>query len=192
MPRNRDSERCGVYGDSLTDDQEAEPRAIIQEFRHVFTDLPGKTDPVQHRGNLITDQPIRCRPYAIPFSVRETLRNDIKDMLRMNVIRGSESPNVFPVVIVRKPDRTNTICIDYRKLNKMTVVDPKPMTSMTDLMQELSDDKIFTKIDLSKGYRQIPIAEGDIQKTAFVTPDGVRRPGWCTYEFLKMPFGMIN
>ena len=93
-------------------------------------------------------------------------------MLRMNVIWESESPYAFPVVIVRKPDGTNRICMDYRKLNKITVGDPElmtPMMPMTDPMQELSDNKFFTKINLSKGYWQVPVAEGDIQKTAFVT-----------------------
>ena len=59
------------------------------------------------------------------------------------------------------------------------------MPTAEHLFQKLSGDKFFTKIDLSKGYWQITIPEEDIPKTAFVTPDG-------SYEFLKMPFGMIN
>jgi hypothetical protein len=59
------------------------------------------------------------------------------------------------------------------------------MVTVEDLLSKLSQDKCFSKIDLSKGYWQIPVATQDIPKTAFVTPDG-------TYEFLKMPFGMVN
>ena len=59
------------------------------------------------------------------------------------------------------------------------------MPTAEHLFQKLSGDKFFSKIDLSKGYWQITIPEEDIPKTAFVTPDG-------SYEFLKMPFGMIN
>ena len=59
------------------------------------------------------------------------------------------------------------------------------MPTTEHLFQKLSGDKFFSKIDLSKGYWQITIPEEDIPKTAFVTPDG-------SYEFLKMPFGMIN
>ena len=59
------------------------------------------------------------------------------------------------------------------------------MPTAEHLFQKLSGDKFFSKINLSKGYWQIAIPEEDIPKTAFVTPDG-------TYEFLKMPFGMIN
>ena len=106
-------------------------------------------------------------------------------MLSMGVIRESTSAYASPVVIVRKTDGTNRICIDYRKLNKVTVFDPEPMVTADDVFHDLSGDQYFTKVDLSKGYWQVPVAVEDIHKTAFVTPDG-------SYEFLKMPFGMMN
>ena len=59
------------------------------------------------------------------------------------------------------------------------------MTILKDLFQQLGKSKFFSKIDLSKGYWQIPVAKEDVFKTAFVTPDGA-------YEFLPMPFGMKN
>ena len=49
----------------------------------------------------------------------------------------------------------------------------------------MSHAKYFTTLDLSKGFRQVRMNEEDIKKTAFVTPDG-------HYEFLKMPFGLVN
>ena len=103
----------------------------------------------------------------------------------MGVIREHSSPYASPVVVVKKKDNTNRVCVDYRKLNKLTVFDPEPMPNTEHLFQELSGDKFYSKIDLSKGYWQITIPEEDIQKTPFVTPDG-------SYEFLKMPFVMIN
>ena len=54
-----------------------------------------------------------------------------------------------------------------------------------DLFQQLGKSKFFSKSDLSKGYWQTPVAEEDVFKSLFVTPDG-------TYEFLRMPFGMKN
>eukprot|EP00794_Sanderia_malayensis_P004220 gene4220-4782_t len=68
---------------------------------------------------------------------------------------------------------------------ELTVFDPEPMITSEDLLRRFSEDKYFSKINLSKGYWQIPVAESDIHKTAFVTPDG-------SCEFLKMPFGMVN
>nr|XP_006823664.1 PREDICTED: uncharacterized protein LOC100372741 [Saccoglossus kowalevskii] len=173
------------YGRNLTHDQEQSVRCLVHEYKHIFTDLPGTTNLIQHRIQLRTDEPIRSRPYPVPYSVRESLKEDIQSMLKMGVIRETESPYASPVVIVRKKDGSNRICIDYRKLNKVTVFDPEPMVTADDMFQYLSKDKYFTKVDLSKGFWQVPVAGEDIHKTAFVTPDG-------TYEFLKMPFGMMN
>ena len=77
------------------------------------------------------------------------------------------------------------MCVDYRKLNRVTVADPAPMTTAENLFGKLGKCHYYSTIDLSKGYWQIPVAEEDIRKTAFVTPDG------C-YEFLRMSLGMKN
>ena len=75
--------------------------------------------------------------------------------------------------------------VNFRKLNKITEVDPEPMATALDLFSRLSGKKYLSKIDLSKGYWHIPAAPKDEYKRAFVTPDG-------QYEFLQMPFGMVN
>ena len=89
------------------------------------------------------------------------------------------------MVVVKKKDGSNRICVDYRKRNRITVTDPEPMTTAEDLFQKLGQCQFFSKIDLRKGYWQIPVADEDIYKAAFVTGDEY-------YEFLRMPFGMKN
>ena len=89
------------------------------------------------------------------------------------------------IVMVKKKGGSNRACVDFRKLNKITKVDPKPMTTAEDLFRPLSGKKYLSKIDLTKGYWQIPVAPQDVYKAAFVTQDG-------QYEFLQMPFGMVN
>ena len=172
-------------GPNLTDEQRTEFTDLAKQFTDLFTEAPGTTDLVQHHIKLTSDEPVRSRPYPVPYSMRESLRKDIADMIKMGVIRESSSPYASPVVVVKKKDNTNRVRVDYRKLNKLTVFDPEPMPTAEHLFQKLSVDKFFSKIDLSKGYWQTAIPEEDISKTAFVTPDG-------SYEFLKMPFGMIN
>ena len=98
-------------------------------------------------------------------------------MLDMGIIRESKSSYASPV--------TNRICVDYRKLNRLTEVDPTPMPNPDEIFHKMAKSKFLTKLDLSKGYWQIPVATEDILKTVFVTPDG-------SYEFMKMPFGMVN
>ena len=159
--------------------------SLIQEIEPLFTDKPGSTSLIEHTINLTSDVPVRSKPYSVPYGVRELLRNDIQEMQDLGIIRVSNSPYASPVVIVKKKDGSDRVCVDYRKLNKLTVFDPEPIVTSEDLFRRFSEDKYFSKIDLSKGYWQIPVAENDIHRTAFVTSDS-------TYEFLKMPFGMVN
>ena len=83
--------------------------------------------------------------------------------------------------MVKKRDGSNRVCVDFRKLNKITEVDPEPMTTAEDLFRRLSDKKYLSKTDLTKEYWQIPVAPKDVYKTAFVTPDG-------QHEFTRMPY----
>ena len=69
-------------------------------------------------------------------------------MMKMGVIRESSSPYALPVVVVKKKDNTNRICVDYRRLNKLTVFDPEPMPTAEHLFQKFNGDKYFTRIDL--------------------------------------------
>ena len=117
--------------------------------------------------------------------MREELRNEVDTMLEMGVVRLSTSPYASPIVMVKKKDGSNRVCVDFRKLNKFTEVDPEPMTTAEDLFRMLSGKKYLSKIDFTKGYWQIPVAWEDVHKTAFMTPDG-------QYEFTRMSFGMVN
>ena len=72
----------------------------------------------------ISTQIMKDNPVA--YGIRESLRNDMQEMKDLGVIRDSNSPYASPVVIVKKKDGSNRICVDYRKLNKLTVFDPEP------------------------------------------------------------------
>ena len=111
---------------------------MIEEFRNVFTDLPGSTDLAVHRIQLTSDHRVKSKPCTIPFHMKSELENGIRDRLKMNIIRASESPYASPVVLVRKPDGTNQLCVDYRKLNRLTICDPEHMTPLVDIVQDLA------------------------------------------------------
>ena len=172
-------------GLELSATQINELKASLDQFAEVFSDVPGRTDVIEHEIELIDEDPVRSRPYPLSYAVRQNLKEEIDQMLNLGIIRPSTSAYASPIVIVKKKDGSNRICVDYRKLNKITVSDPEPMKTAEDLFQKLGKSKYFSKIDLSKGYWQIPVKETDIAKTAFVTPDG-------RYEFRRMPFGMKN
>ena len=173
--RQREGVRDVKLGDELPEDL----RRVLKEL------VPGETDVIQHQIRLTDDTPIRCKPYRLPYAIREELRNEVDTLLEMGVVRQSTSPYASPIFMVKKKDGSNRVCVDFRKLNKITEVDPEPMTTAEDLFQRLSGKKYLSKIDLTKGYWQIPVAPEDVHKTAFVTPDR-------QYEFTRMPFGRVN
>ena len=168
----------------LTNSQKLEIFQILSKFSEIFTDVPKQTNAIECNLHLTTNEPIRSKPYPIPQAVRETVRSEIKDMLSMGIIRPSTSSYASPVVMVRKKDNSVRFCVDYRKLNRIIMLDPEPMPNPDELFTELSKDKYFSKIDMTKGYWQIPMAPEAIPKTAFVTPDG-------HYEFNYVPFGLV-
>ena len=88
-------------------------------------------------------------------------------------------------MIVRKPDGSNMICINYRKLNKVTVFDGEPTANADDIFVEVGKDKYYSMLDMTKRYYQTKMAEEDTMKTGFMTPDG------C-YVFQRMPFSLLN
>ena len=109
--------------------------SLIQKFKPLFTDKPGSTSLIEHTINLTSDVPVRSKPYSVPYGVRESLRNDIQEMQDLGIIRVSNSPYASPVVIVKKKDGSDRVCVDYRKLNKLTVFDPEPMVTSEDLFK---------------------------------------------------------
>ena len=102
-----------------------------------------------------------------------------------NIIRPSTSPWSSPVVLKKKLDGTYRFLVDFRRLNSITKKDAYPQPSVEELIYRLSGHSYFTKLDLKSGYFQIPIAEADKEKRAFVTPDG-------HYEFNVLAQGLMN
>ena len=148
-----------------------------------MTDLPGRINIAAHDIKVTLDEPIRSRPYPLPHALRDTVQDEVKSMLEMQVIEPSESPYASPVVLVKKKDGTNRFCVDFRKLNRITIFDAEPMPNADDIFACLASDVVFTKLDLTKGYWQIPLKDDIKENTAFATPDGL-------YQFRVMPFSL--
>ena len=100
-------------------------------------------------------------------------------------MKPSASPWASPIVLVTKKDGSTRFCVDYRKVNQVTRKDAYPLPRVDDTLDTLSGAKWFSTLDLISGYWQVEVAEKDIEKTAFCTPDGL-------FEFKVMPFGLCN
>ena len=100
-------------------------------------------------------------------------------------IRESNSNWASPIVTVRKPDGTARLCIDFKAINAITTPLPFYMPWVEEVLERVGKSRVISKIDLSKGYYQVPMHLDDVEKTAFVCHQG-------KYEFLRMPFGVRN
>ena len=169
----------------LSEVQRDDVRGVLNDFSDVLSDLPGRAGIIEHEIKLVHDKPINVKQYPLPFGAQEAIVKETKAMLEMDVIEPSSSSYCFPVVLVNKKDGTVRFCIDFRKLNAATVVDKEVIPNQEQLFTEISGAKFFTKIDLCKGYWQIPLADSSKQFTAFQTPLGLM-------QFKFMPFGLIN
>ena len=107
------------------------------------------------------------------------------ELLSSGIIRRSSSGWATPLHLQSKANGGWRPCGDYRFLNKKTVLDRYPIKYLRSFTGQLHGKGIFSKIDLTKGYHQIPIAEEDRHKTAVITP-------WGLFEFNRLPMGLAN
>ena len=106
-------------------------------------------------------------------------------MLAKGIIEPSSSPWSSPVVLVKKKDRTIHLCIDYQKVNGVTVKDSYPLPRIKDCLDALSGSQWFCTLYLASGYWQVEMAKNNMEKTVFSM-------GSCLYQFSVMPLGLCN
>ena len=129
--------------------------------------------------------PLHARARRLKQDKLDVAKAEFAEMEKLGIIRRSNSPWASPLHIAPKPSGGWRPCGDYQRLNNVTVDDRYPLPHIQDFNGSLAGMKIFSKVDLVRGYHQIPVAEGDVPKTAVITPFGL-------WEFLRMPFGLKN
>ena len=180
-----ESYRDVSISNTLTSEQRKKVETLMKQYPDVLSSLPGRTDQIQHDIKLLTSEPIRTKGYSIPFKTRSVMETEIHDMFDLGVIEPSISPYTSPIVLVPKKDGSVRFCIDFRKLNKVTEFDAEPRPNMEEIINRMSGNKYFTKMDLSKGYWQVGLTERSKPLTAFETPRGL-------FQFRTMPFVLVN
>ncbi|KAG8913502.1 hypothetical protein FRC01_004506, partial [Tulasnella sp. 417] len=137
------------------------------------------------RINLRPDaKEVSLAPYSASPAKRETIDQQMDSWLSLGVIEPSESPWGFPVLIVYRNGKAR-MCIDYRKLNAMTIPDEYPLPKQSDIIQSLTGSQWLSSLDALSGFTQLEIIKEDRPKTAFRTHRGL-------YQFKRMPFGLRN
>nr|GFC55221.1 putative reverse transcriptase domain-containing protein [Tanacetum cinerariifolium] len=145
----------------------------VRDFPEVFLeDLPGlpPARPVEYQIDLIPGAaPIARAPYRLAPSEMKELSEQLQELFDKGFIRPSSSPRGAPALFVKKKDGSFRMCINYRKLNKLTVKNRYPLLRIDDLFDQLQGSSIYSKIDLRSGYHQLRVREQDIPKAAFRT-----------------------
>ena len=145
----------------------------------------GHASKVKHHINLKDETPFKQRSRPIHPNDYEAVRKHLQTLLEAGVIRESESPYSSPIVVVKKKNGDVRLCVDYRKLNALTIRDAYALPNLEETFSALAGSKWFSVMDLKSGYYQIEMEERDKPKTAFVCPLGF-------YEFNRMPQGITN
>ena len=115
----------------LTDVQKVETIRLLEEYGDVFSDLPGHTDIAECTIELVDDTPIRCKNYPVPFAMEQVVKEDVIKMDRVGITEPSTSYYASPSVIVRKQDGSQRYCIDFRRINMVSLTDAEPMPNRT-------------------------------------------------------------
>ncbi|GFV09032.1 retrovirus-related Pol polyprotein from transposon 297 [Trichonephila clavipes] len=172
-------------GGSLTSVQKEKFDLHLKSFQNVFEPGGEATNILEHHINTGNSPPVSVPPYIMSPLKKEILRKEIEDLLKKDIIEECESPYGAPVSLIPKPNNQFRLCIDYQKLNEVTVPDTYPLSGMDDLLQEAKHTAYISTIDLKSGYHQVNVNPADTDKTAFVCPFG-------NYRFKRMPVGLKN
>lgn len=164
--------------------------SILSRFSHLFDNrVVGEARQdgcaVAHTINTGSSVPIRAHPYRQSPAIEASIQKEIDKLLTDGVIEHSNSPWASPIVMVKKKDNTWRMCIDYRKLNSVTVPDVYPLPAIDQMLYNMTSARVFTTMDLQSAYNQIMVAPEDQPKTAFVHRTGL-------YQYRRMPFGLRN
>ena len=123
----------------------------------------------------------------IPFPLLPKVKEEISRMLEAGIIKEVTEPTEWcaPMVPVVKPNGKIRICVDLRKLNEAVKRERYVLPTLKDIAPKLAGAKVFSKLDASSGYWQIPLHPDSTSLTTFITPMG-------RFCFRRLPFGITS
>jgi hypothetical protein len=155
-------------------------KIAVESLRDLRTTTTASVHTIKMKPGTI---PKRTKMRKLPHKYIEQFKTMINDMLQAKRIQPSVSPWASAVRIVGKPDGSIRTTIDYKHINDDIENDAYPMRFITDIFSRLGKAKVFTVIDCTSGYFQVPLDEQSRKYTAFRCILGL-------FEFLVMPMGI--
>ena len=172
-------------------EQAEQARSLLKEYHDIFSlekhDM-GHTNATKHKTVLKDPDtpPFKEHFHRIPPPQLDEVREHLKLMLDAGVIRPSNSPWCNAVVLVRKKDGSLRFCIDFRKLNSLTVKDSHPLPRICETLESLAGAAHFSTFDMNSGFWQVPVDKESKQYTAFTLGS------MGLYKCESMPFWLCN
>ncbi|KAL1246992.1 hypothetical protein QQF64_034535 [Cirrhinus molitorella] len=180
---NIDIESCEVsevYKGKITD--------LVLQYEDIFSRHHldcGEAEGFVHRIHLSDERPFRLPYRRVPPGQYQKLRQVLSEMEDKEIIRKSTSEYASPLVLVWKKNGDLRICTDFRWLNKRTLKDAHPLPHQADCLAALGGNSLFSTMDLTSGFYNMPLHEEDRKYSAFTTPMGL-------YEYNRLPQGLCN
>lgn len=131
-------------------------------------------------------KPIKQRYYPVSPPKQRIIDECLDEMLADKVIEKSKSAWSSPVCLVPKKDKTYRFCIDYRKLNSVTIRDAYPIPYINSILDRLKGAKVMSSLDIKSAFWTIKMAESSKEYTAFTVP------GRGLFYWNRLPFGLTN
>ena len=162
-----------------------------QDFAKVFGEEESKWYPPKrawdHAIEFKKDTPdvIDCKVYPLTHEEDKVLQKFITEEIKKGYIWPSKLPYASPFFYIQKKDGKLRLVQDYQKINVIMICNQYPLPLIANLIHDLGNAHIYTKLDIRWGYNNIWIKEGDEEKAAFKT--------W--YRLFKptvMYFGLTN
>jgi hypothetical protein len=147
---------------------------MLVKHRNMWDGRLSQVHATLHRIQLVSgSKPAYSQPYRVGAKAREAESVEIHRMLRAGLIEPDSSEWASPVVLVPKPDGSMRFCIDYRRLNTVTIRDSYPLPRMDECIDSFGDASVFSTLDCNSGYWQIPVSPEDKEKTTFTSHKGL-------------------
>ena len=158
----------------------------MREYADICTDQPGTMNIGRHEIKTTTPEPVRIKPYPMPYAKQKAVEEEVRKMLEAGVIEPANSPYNSPLVLVKKSDGLNRVCVDMRRVNAITKFDTEPMTDIDRILSNASQSRYFSKMDMTKGYWQVVLdKKADHSRHSVYTTLGA-------FQFTRMAFGLVN
>jgi len=166
----------------------AQLKELLWKYRAAMaasdTDI-GHVKGVKHTIRVTDETPICVPQWRLPHSTKKIVEEHVAKMLKAGVIEPSKSAWSAPVVMVKKPSGSYRVCIDYRRLNDVTLKEAYPIPNIVESVETASGHEVYSVIDSASAYHQIPLDPASRKYTAFRTDSGA-------YQFLRLPMGAKN